>query len=385
MREVIDIGSDTWAPNSKPNFNFQQLSSVISDRFARLACVIVTFVMNVTTNATGEATAREILEWISSIVFKNSQHNFCPGVDAYALAMLNYVGGEGGVDSVPAVIANNEVGVDHVFRVLFPFSRRCFIDGQDLAIPITDMLDANLKMQLGPAAFGTATLTVNSCSIDVQARISHSMSLVAPPLPTVNQFNGLLAGPMDAGKYSELIIVPPVGGFAAVGNLANLNVKGGGSVFLDSVGPDAAIAAYFSGQPMAGMNLGGDDWTRDFASLLFFPILYMDDFDKQLFADVADTLGKPLVLDCDGSLASPDLAFRYYTDPDNSEVDKTIENAGGVARGTVAVRESSSGEVISPSTTKMVPGTGMIPVKIKLKPGGDAGVLSSRLKVFSAK
>jgi len=384
MKPCVDIGAQNWVAAGPLTFPLQNLRAIIGDRFSRVAALIIDFVFDITTGVGGGCTGREIEEWVSNILLKTKYNSFLPGMNARQHQVLRVLQGFFHDQLFQADIAASQVNDISGLRLVIPFERGEFADGRDLSEPASRLVDGNLVVVLGAAALNADT-TINAVSIKVHAEISRSTSLKAPLFWEDNAIQGMLSGQsLPPGLYSELGICQGAA-FGAAGEITNARIVAGGEEQLASNDPDNVIGQFLFDNPLPGMSglVGGHNWTKDFATLAFFPLLWMKQFmNGESFSDVTDCMGMPLSLDSDGTMTPVYVFRRYNPDSVKAETD-TIRSEGGEPSSARVFTPSKSGGQISSAAKMRTRGATMIPSKITgFTTVAGAGPLGSKIPII---
>lgn len=389
MRPPVDLGVRNWAaPGGPINFPLLGLKALIGERFSRIATLIADVYFDITTGGGGGVTGREILEWISMMRFSTKYNTFLPGCNAHQNAILRFNQGMFFAGMFPAAIALGQANdISHV-KIVIPFEDWRLAEGANLSEPSERLWDGEFSMTLG-AALINANTTVNTCQVSLHAEISHSQSLDAPLYWEDNASAGMLSGfAMPPGLFPDVAIVAPAAAFA-LADLTNCRIISAGEGVLNANTPDNVVSQFLFDLPITSMGagLGGTNWTKAFATLIMFPLIWLKSMQGGvLFRDVVDTLGTPLLFDCDGGLTNPVYVYRRYkADPQRSR-DDVVRAAGGEPSGMRITTKGLGGAPMSVAQQSRIQGATLIPGKVAgFTSVQAAGRLSNKIPILGSK
>jgi len=331
MFRNLDIGNQVWggAAGALPPFDLRtMLNSVNGDAYG-LHSLVFKLRFDITTGVGGGCTGREIHEWLTNLVFRGSVGVPIQGMNHYQLMILQS-GCLGFHSGLHADIAANQANDISVMYLVFSFERHRAVMPENELPTVQAFKDATFLITTG-APLINANTTVNALTVQGYGRVRRQGKVRFPSLPTFGSHADVIHTTLPDAQYDGLCLVAPTGGFAAAANIGNVVVRAGSEDIHKSVGPDAVIAAYLIDQVTgfgvlaAPFGLGGaTDWTKDFASLLFLPLIWQNHMVASNKAtDQVDTQASALSIEMDGTLAAAQYAYCYY--PSNTAENQKMQ------------------------------------------------------------
>lgn len=360
MLPTVDLGSEDWSGAGEKTFYLRGLVKDYDGDAYLIDTLIIKAALDLTTGVGGGCTTREIMEWFSSIFFKTKVHNWCPGANAYQVQLINENQLDAGFSGRPSDLAASQTNSKRNVTIVFKFARRVLKDGREFATQVALIKDGYIKVKMGASDGINSDTTVNSCNLKMYGKIRRGKA-DADAYWTINAVDVKLYDTLPDAVYEGLIVVPAT--VFALADFTNIHVVAGGEDVWGGVGPDAVIASFLDSAPTG--SLGGNDYSNDYASLDFFPLIFNDTYPQMNpISGCVDTMGDDLILDCDGGLSSICVVFRRFEENTDVQIDKSVKALGGDPRGANVVALGLKGNAIAEGARKRVPGVRALPRRL---------------------